>query len=100
MVETPIEDWTGFFYLFFLVDPQGGLDMKYLEDRYTRGKAKCASILESQHTFASFDGINLAHGEIVQKQAELGCSTQFLTSMSVCIWFLGLCLISCVWPVH
>lgn len=87
MVEIRIQDWTSFFYVFFLVAPQGGLDMKYLEDRYTRGKAKCAEILESQHTLLSFDSINLAHGEIVQKQAALGCSTQFLTSMSVCICF-------------
>ena len=55
-----------------LVCAQGGLDLLYLTKRYETGKEKVAEMLQQRHSCDSYKLINLAHGDIVAKQAELG----------------------------
>ena len=51
---------------------QGGLDMQYLSQRYNRGKEAVEQLMEKRHTTVTHRSINLAHGDIVEKQASLG----------------------------
>ena len=51
---------------------QGGMDLKYLEDRFLRGKEAVKRILASKHSYSLHGSLNLAHADLVQKQAELG----------------------------
>lgn len=53
---------------------QGGLDMKYLKDRYDRGVQKVSELMNDRHVFATYSSAVLAHADIVQKQASLGSS--------------------------
>lgn len=54
---------------------QGALDMKYLEDRFHKGKARVKQLLAEKHILTSHTAVNMAHGDVVQKQADLGRST-------------------------
>lgn len=51
---------------------EGGLDFKYLNDRYQRGKQRTESFIDSKHRLLRFPSICLGHTPIVQMQAELG----------------------------
>jgi hypothetical protein len=53
----------------------GGLDLLYLSSRYEKGKRAVAELMEERHSGVSYRQLNLAHGEIVSKQAALGRST-------------------------
>lgn len=49
--------------------------MKYLEDRFHKGKARVKQLLAEKHILTSHTAVNMAHGDVVQKQADLGRST-------------------------
>ena len=53
---------------------QGGLDMQYLSARYENGKAKAGEFMQKRHCTVQHKNIVLAHGDIVEKQAQLGPS--------------------------
>ncbi|CAL1145308.1 unnamed protein product [Cladocopium goreaui] len=55
----------------------GGLDMQYLSTRYENGKAKVGEFMQKRHCTVQHKNIVLAHGDVVEKQAELGPSTTF-----------------------
>jgi hypothetical protein len=59
----------------FFVCGHGGLDLLYLSSRYEKGKRAVAELMEERHSGVSYRQLNLAHGEIVSKQAALGRST-------------------------
>lgn len=54
---------------------QGALDLKYLSDRFKKGKAAVADFQEERHQFLPVKSLVYAHGHIVEKQAKLGPST-------------------------
>ena len=51
---------------------QGNLDVKYLQDRYQRGKAHIEEVLAAKHRAVHHPSICLGHTSIVQMQGELG----------------------------
>ena len=51
------------------------MDLKYLSQRYGKGKAAVEELMKKRHTTVSHRNINLAHGDIVEKQAALGAAT-------------------------
>lgn len=54
---------------------QGMLDVKYMEDRYLRGKTFCNEFLESRHKLLCLNQLNLGHAAIVSMQSEMGPDT-------------------------
>ena len=54
---------------------QGGLDLLYLSSRYEKGKDAVAKLMSERHVANTYKQLNMAHGEIVSKQAELGPTT-------------------------
>ena len=54
---------------------QGGLDLRYLEDRYHKGKKRVQELMSAQHALQAYPSLVLAHADSVQKQASLGNST-------------------------
>ena len=63
------------FNVCFFFCGHGGLDLLYLSSRYEKGKRAVAELMEERHSGVSYRQLNLAHGEIVSKQAALGRST-------------------------
>ena len=51
---------------------QGMLGVKYMEDRYLRGKAVCADFMEQKHKLMCFNHLNLGHAAIVSMQSQMG----------------------------
>ena len=49
--------------------------MQYLSTRYENGKAKVGEFMQKRHCTVQHKNIMLAHGDVVEKQAELGPST-------------------------
>ena len=60
---------------------QGGLDMQYLSARYEKGKQQSQEFISKRHCALVHKSIVLGHGEIVEKQAELGPATL------LAVWF-------------
>ena len=54
---------------------QGLLDWKFLNDRFQRGKVKVTEVMDRKHRLLCVDSLFLAHSSIVQMQQELGNST-------------------------
>ena len=54
---------------------QGLLDVKYMEDRYLRGKKYCSDFMETRHKLMCFSSLNLGHAAIVSMQSEMGPDT-------------------------
>ncbi|CAK9064636.1 unnamed protein product, partial [Durusdinium trenchii] len=51
---------------------EGLLDVKYMEDRYLRGKKYCSDFMETRHKLMCFSSLNLGHAAIVSMQSEMG----------------------------
>ena len=51
---------------------QGGLDVKYLSDRYTKGKTAVDKLMDEKHKILHFPSICLGHPTIVEMQGEMG----------------------------
>lgn len=49
--------------------------MQYLSARYEKGKVALQNFMDRRHIMSQRKNIVLAHGSIVEKQAELGPST-------------------------
>ena len=50
--------------------------MKFLSDRFEKGKAAVMDFQEERHKFFAVKTLMYAHGHIVEKQAKLGASTR------------------------
>ena len=46
--------------------------MQYLSSRYSKGKDSAQDFMEKRHATVCHKSVNLAHGDIVEKQASLG----------------------------
>lgn len=65
--------------------------MQYLSTRYENGKAKVGEFMQKRHCTVQHKNIVLAHGDVVEKQAELGPSTLLaanLLTFSFCFFLL------------
>ncbi|CAK9061212.1 Modification methylase ScrFIA [Durusdinium trenchii] len=82
--ETALQTWANKFEVF--AAQQGGLDMKYLKDRYDRGVQKVSELMNDRHVFATYSSAVLAHADIVQKQASLGSSALTLMVIDCTLW--------------
>ncbi|CAK9030750.1 Uncharacterized protein SCF082_LOCUS19332 [Durusdinium trenchii] len=71
--ESTLMAWADQFQMF--ASQQGGLDLRYLEDRYHKGKKRVQELMSAQHALQAYPSLVLAHADIVQKQASLGNST-------------------------
>lgn len=54
---------------------QGGLDVAYLAARYQRGKDAVSAFMQKRHSSVQHRNITLAHGDVVEQQANLGPTT-------------------------
>ncbi|CAK9093525.1 unnamed protein product [Durusdinium trenchii] len=65
-----LRQWMGRWDVF--AGQQGMLGVKYMEDRYLRGKAVCADFMEQKHKLMCFNHLNLGHAAIVSMQSQMG----------------------------
>ena len=56
--------------------------MQYLTARYEKGKMRVGEYMDKHHFASTYRQLNLAHGDVVSKQASLGPST-FLGSLNI-----------------
>lgn len=57
---------------FIICGCEAGLDLKYLSDRYQKGKAAVENMMNKCHRFTHQSSIIMAHNAIVSMQNELG----------------------------
>ena len=50
---------------------QGNLDMKYLTDRFERGKTAVQDFLKESHRFVKVDQMSDAHADLLQNQSQM-----------------------------
>lgn len=50
---------------------QGNLDMKYLTDRFERGKTAVQDFLKESHRFVKVDQMSDAHADLLQYQSQM-----------------------------
>ena len=50
---------------------QGNLDMKYLTDRFERGKTAVQDFLKESHRFVKVDQMSDAHANLLQYQSQM-----------------------------
>ena len=60
---------------------KGGMDMKYLESRYQRGKQAVGKIMSKRHEYLEL-GLDYAHAEVVSRQSLLGTEAQLDSALS------------------
>ncbi|CAK9075152.1 unnamed protein product [Durusdinium trenchii] len=65
-----LQDWSRKFTSFMA--KQGSLDVKYLSDRYAKGKEEISKLLAEKHRIVRHPSICLGHSAIVQMQGEMG----------------------------
>lgn len=70
---TILEDWAARFDTF--ASQQGKLDMKWIQDRYDKGKIAVTDMMSNVQSYLSLSNLNLAHAEIVSTQAKHGATT-------------------------
>lgn len=68
-----LEDWANRFGVF--AAQQGKLDMKWIQDRYDKGKIAVTQMMDNMQCYLSLSNLNLAHAEIVGTQAKHGNTT-------------------------
>ena len=51
---------------------QAALDVKYLSDRYGKGKEKATTFMEKMHRVLHYQSICMSNPTIVQMQADMG----------------------------
>ncbi|CAK9076978.1 unnamed protein product [Durusdinium trenchii] len=79
-----LRQWMGRWDVF--ASQQGMLDVKYMEDRYLRGKTFCNEFLESRHKLLCLNQLNLGHAAIVSMQSEMGPDTVTIIVMDCTLW--------------
>lgn len=70
---TVLEDWATRFDTF--ASQQGKLDVKWIQDRYDKGKIAVTDMMNNLQNYLSLSNLNLAHAEIVTTQAKHGQGT-------------------------
>ena len=69
-------------YFFHLPSRQGSLDVKYLSDRYAKGKEEISKLLAEKHRIVRHPSICLGHSAIVQMQGEMGPDGYLISNRS------------------
>ena len=57
-----------------LLMTQGNLDMKYLTDRFEKGKVAVQEFMNYNHRFVKLDQLSDAHADLLQYQSGLNAS--------------------------
>ncbi len=61
---------------------QGLLDMKFISDHFQRGKISVSKFMEEQQIYNNVNVLQVAHGDIVNKQAKHGNKTLLVSITS------------------
>ncbi|CAK9016868.1 unnamed protein product [Durusdinium trenchii] len=65
---------------------EASLDYKHINDRYHKGKCAIESFMAQKHQFLRLPSLTLAHGQIVQTQANMGSSALTILVGDFTLW--------------
>lgn len=68
-----LQTWSECFETF--AAQQGLLDMKFISDRFQRGKVSVSQFMQEQQIYTNVQMLHMAHVDIVNKQAKHGNAT-------------------------